>query len=44
MHEWAKEEGKEKGLDFAEAYKVMILKKEDDIPGGKTTVKSGQKP
>ncbi len=33
MHEWAKEEGKEKGLDFAEAYKVMILKKEDDIPG-----------
>jgi hypothetical protein len=28
MYEWAKEEGKEKGLDFAEAYKVMILVKE----------------
>lgn len=25
MRDWAKEEGKEKGLDFAEAYKVMIL-------------------
>jgi len=33
MHDWAKEEGKEKGLDFAEAYRVMILKKdEEDTP------------
>lgn len=30
IHEWAKEEGKEKGLDFAEAYKVMILQKEEE--------------
>jgi LmbE family N-acetylglucosaminyl deacetylase len=30
MHEWAKEEGKEKGLDFAEAYKVMILQKDEE--------------
>ena len=33
MRDWAKEEGKEKGLDFAEAYRVMILKKdEEDTP------------
>jgi len=30
MREWAKEEGKEKGLDFAEAFKVMILQNEED--------------
>jgi LmbE family N-acetylglucosaminyl deacetylase len=30
MHDWAKEEGKEKGLDFAEAYKVMIMQNEED--------------
>ncbi len=30
LHDWAKEEGKEKGLDFAEAYKVMILQNEED--------------
>ena len=29
MHDWAKEEGQEKGLAFAEAYKVMILQKEE---------------
>ncbi len=32
MRDWAKEEGKEKGLDFAEAYRVMVLKKEEDTP------------
>jgi LmbE family N-acetylglucosaminyl deacetylase len=30
MREWAKEEGKEKDLPFAEAYKVMILQKEEE--------------
>jgi LmbE family N-acetylglucosaminyl deacetylase len=30
MHDWAKEEGKEKGLAYAEAYKVMILQKEEE--------------
>jgi LmbE family N-acetylglucosaminyl deacetylase len=29
MRDWAKETGKEKGIDFAEAYKVMILQKEE---------------
>ncbi len=30
MRDWAKEEGKEKGLEFAEAFKVMILQNEED--------------
>lgn len=30
MRDWAKEEGKEKGIDFAEAYKVMILQKKEE--------------
>jgi len=30
MREWAKGEGKKKGLDFAEAYKVMILQKDEE--------------
>ena len=30
MRAWAKEEGKEKGLDFAEAYRVMILQKDEE--------------
>ena len=30
MRDWAKEEGKEKGLDFAEAYRVMILQKREE--------------
>src|SRR3990172_6454435 len=30
MRDWAKEEGKEKGLDFAEAYRVMILQKDEE--------------
>lgn len=30
MREWAKEEGKEKGHAFAEAYRVMILQKEEE--------------
>ncbi len=29
MHEWAQEEGKERGLKAAEAYRVMILQRED---------------
>jgi LmbE family N-acetylglucosaminyl deacetylase len=29
IHEWASEEGKEHGLEFAEAYKVMILSEEE---------------
>lgn len=29
MRDWAKEEGKEKGLDYAEAYRVMILQKDE---------------
>jgi len=33
MRDWAKEDGKEKGLEFAESYRVMILKNEEDIPG-----------
>ena len=32
MREWAKEEGKDKGLEYAEAYRVMILQKEEDKP------------
>jgi len=30
MREWAKEEGKEKGFEFAEAYRVMILQKDEE--------------
>jgi len=30
MRDWAKEDGKEKGLDFAEAFRVMILKNEEE--------------
>jgi LmbE family N-acetylglucosaminyl deacetylase len=30
IHEWAKEEGREKGLEFAEAYRVMILQKDEE--------------
>jgi hypothetical protein len=30
MRDWAKEEGKEKGLDFAEPHRVMILQKEEE--------------
>lgn len=29
MHQWAEEEGKEKGLKAGEAYRVMILQRED---------------
>jgi len=29
MREWARETGKEKGLDFAEAFRVMILKEDE---------------
>jgi hypothetical protein len=30
IRDWANEEGKEKGLEFAEAYRVMILKSEEE--------------
>jgi LmbE family N-acetylglucosaminyl deacetylase len=30
IRDWAKEEGQEKGLEFAEAYRVMILKNEEE--------------
>ena len=29
MHDWAREEGKDKGIEFSESYRVMILKKEE---------------
>jgi len=32
MRRWAEEEGKEKGLKYAESYKVMILEEQDDKP------------
>lgn len=34
MHEWAEEEGKAKGLKYAEAYRVMILQRDEEEPGG----------
>ena len=30
MREWAREEGKDQGIEFSESYRVMILKKEED--------------
>jgi LmbE family N-acetylglucosaminyl deacetylase len=30
IREWAAEEGKEKGMNYAEAYKVMVLENEED--------------
>jgi LmbE family N-acetylglucosaminyl deacetylase len=30
IREWAAEEGKEKGMEYAEAYKVMVLENEED--------------
>ena len=30
MHEWAEREGKEKGIQYSESYRVMILKNEED--------------
>jgi len=30
MKEWAEEEAKDKGMKYAESYKVMIIKKDDD--------------
>jgi LmbE family N-acetylglucosaminyl deacetylase len=32
MLEWAKEEGKSKGIEYAEAFRVMILGRDEDIP------------
>ena len=34
MHEWAEEEGKEKGLKYAEAYRVMVLQRDEEEVGG----------
>jgi len=30
IHDWAAEDGKEKGFDYAEAYKVMILEEQEE--------------
>lgn len=30
MHEWAEEDGKEKGIKYSESYRVMILENEED--------------
>jgi LmbE family N-acetylglucosaminyl deacetylase len=30
MHEWAEQEGKEKGIKYSESYRVMILENEED--------------
>ena len=30
MHDWAREEGKDHGVEFAESYRVMILQKEEE--------------
>jgi LmbE family N-acetylglucosaminyl deacetylase len=30
MHEWAEQDGKEKGIKYSESYRVMILENEDD--------------
>ena len=32
MREWAKEEAGDKGMEYAESYKVMILKRDDEKP------------
>ncbi len=34
MHEWAEEEGKPKGLKYGEAFRVMILQRDQEEPGG----------
>jgi LmbE family N-acetylglucosaminyl deacetylase len=34
IHQWAEEEGKEKGIQYAEAYRVMILQKDEEEVGG----------
>jgi LmbE family N-acetylglucosaminyl deacetylase len=34
MHEWAEEEGKAKGIQYAEAYRVMILQRDEEEVGG----------
>ncbi len=32
MREWAEEEGKEKGLKYAESFRVMVLSHDEDVP------------
>lgn len=32
MHEWAEEEAREKGLKYAESFRVMILGRDEDVP------------
>jgi LmbE family N-acetylglucosaminyl deacetylase len=34
MHEWAEEEGKPGGIKYAEAYRVMLLQKDEEEVGG----------
>ncbi len=34
MHEWAEEEGKAKGIKYAEAYRVMVLQRDEEEAGG----------
>jgi LmbE family N-acetylglucosaminyl deacetylase len=34
MHEWAEEEGKQKGIKYSESYRVMILQRESEEVGG----------
>jgi LmbE family N-acetylglucosaminyl deacetylase len=34
IHQWAEEEGKEKGIKYAEAYRVMILQRDEEEVGG----------
>jgi LmbE family N-acetylglucosaminyl deacetylase len=34
MHEWAEEEGKAKGIKYAEAYRVMILQRDEEEAAG----------
>ena len=33
LRDWAEEEGKPKDMRYAEAYRVMVLKGEEDLPG-----------
>ncbi len=33
MRTWAQDEGKEKGLRYAESFRVMILSRDEDVPG-----------
>jgi len=32
LRQWAEEEGREKGLHYAETFRVMILQGDEDLP------------